>query len=109
MLKENEIDPENLSKGDIVQFENKHTVACIVEVLDVKTFDTQISIEVKTLDVIFGNPNDTFTITHTLRDEYSHYVKSKFKEVGSMTDYVRTGDLDDHRDEVEKLRKKYGG
>lgn len=106
-MKKNAIDPHEVEEGDIVQYEEKYHLACIVEILNKNIRDDGfIEFKAKPLDVIFGDPSDPFEFGRTTDESLHHYVDWKIKEAGSMTEYVTT-DYQEHVQKMKLIEKKY--
>lgn len=106
----NEIDPESVEVGDVVQWENKYYAAAVVEVKEDLSDDKHLKYEVEVLDPIFGAENsegDVFVVGRIRDQSLSHYVTWKFKSPGAMTDYCNAAGLEAQRRKMENIKQKY--
>jgi len=116
MERDSIIDPVELSVGDRVQYEEKHSAASIIKIIEDLSNDNFVRYEAEVLEPIFGfqTKGSTFEFGHSLRKEdqnmVSVYVEWKVKEVGSSTDYIKfsTGyTFEEYNKFVSSLAKKY--
>lgn len=112
----NELDIENVEKGDVVQYENKYHAATIARVQSIEhepeeEYDYQ-TVELEILDPIFGRleEGEEITVGRTLNPGLQHYVEWKLKEPGAMTEYYNgngfdsVGEMNKH---IKQLAEKY--
>jgi len=107
MIGQNEIDPEDLEVGDVVQWENKYHAAAVVEVTEDLSDEDYIKYKLKLLEEIFGNVDEEFTVGRTREDGWSHYFQWKLKKPGSMTDYCHADKLEEHREHILEIKEEY--
>lgn len=113
-MQDQEIDPETVEEGDVVQYENKYHAAAVVEVLSVEFEDRENdqyqTVEVKVLEPIFGSfgEGETITLGRTTDGSLEHYIDWKFKNPGMMTDYCNAAKLEEHREQMIDISEKYG-
>lgn len=113
-MHDQEIDPESVEEGDVLQYENKHYAAAIVEVLGVdfedREEDQYQTVEVKVLERIFGSveEGETMNLGRTTDENLQHYIDWKFKTPGTMTEYVNAANLEEHREQMIDISEKYG-
>ena len=80
-MQDQEINPETVEEGDVVQYENKYHAAAVVEEI---------------------------TLLRTTDGGLQHYIDWKLKNPGTMTDYVNAGSLEEHREQMINISEKYG-
>jgi hypothetical protein len=86
-MNDQEIDPETVEEGDVVQYEEKYHAAAVVEVLSVEFEDRENdqyqSVKVKVLEPIFGSfgEGETITLGRTTDEGLQHYIDCKAKIV----------------------------
>jgi len=113
-MQDQEINPETVEEGDVVQYENKYHAAAVVEVLSVEFKDRENdqyqTVDVEVLDPVFGpfGEGETITLGRTTNEGLQHYIDWKFKNPGTMTDYVNAGSLEEHREQMINISEKYG-
>lgn len=113
-MRDQEIDPETVEEGDVVQYENKHHAAAVVEVLDVefedREYDQYQTVEVKVVEPIFESleKGETITLGKTTDESLQHYIDWKFKSPGTMTDYCNAAKLEQHRQKIIEINEAYG-
>ena len=119
----NELDPADLSEGDVIQYEDKYYAAAIAKVLEVdheeartaegvdSEYDYQ-TVRLEILAPIFGSldEGEEVTLGRTLNPDLQHYIDWKLKEPGSMTEYYVGDEFESPghmSDYVEELAEKY--
>jgi TPP-dependent trihydroxycyclohexane-1,2-dione (THcHDO) dehydratase len=113
-MQDQEIDPETVEEGDVVQYENKYHAAAVVEVLNVEFEDRENdqyqTVDVEVLEPIFGSfgEGETITLGRTTDESLQHYIDWKLKNPGVMTDYVNAGSLEEHRHKIIEINETYG-
>lgn len=113
-MQDQEINPETVEEGDVVQYENKYHAAAVVEVLSVefenRENDQYQTVDVEVLEPIFGSfgEGEEITLGRTTDGGLQHYIDWKLKNPGTMTDYVNAGSLEEHREQMINISEKYG-
>lgn len=88
----------DVEEGNQYQYEEKYDLAAEVTVLSKQIREGNVSegypyyeFKLRADSVIFGNAavGEEFTVGGTANPKLQHYVSSKFKPIGSITDYVR--------------------
>jgi len=110
------IDPVELSVGDRVQYEEKHSAASIIKIVEDLSNDNFVRYKAEVLEPIFGfqRKGSEFEFGHSLREEdqnmVSVYLDWKVKEVGSSTDYIKISTdytLEEYKKFVSSLAEKH--
>lgn len=113
MMSEEELNPENVSKGDIVQYEEKHRIACIVKIVGtIPTGSGFKRFEAEVLEPIFGSlgKEDTFKFGFNpdQKEMWKMYQVWKLKKPGAMTDYINGAiEVEKLQDYTDHLKDKY--
>lgn len=110
----NEVNPDDLEEGQILQYEEKYYAAAVAKILTVeyeeRESDSYQRVEIEILDPIFGNleEGETLKLGRTTNNGLQHYIDWKFKNPGEMTDYCNAAELDEHRQKMNEIEEKYG-